>query len=175
MEEIEFLIIGDVDSEMIEKVVKKMENLLGIKSKIAFKKENPDYAYSRTRGQYLSGEIIKRMNNESSSRKVLGIVDVDLCTPVLTFVFGEAQLDGKAGIVSIYRLREGSYGEPEIVFERFYKEVLHEFGHLFGLTHCSLNDCVMHFSANVRQIDLKRAEYCEACLDKLKSKLREKK
>lgn len=173
MEEIGILIIGDVDSEIVERVVKKMENLLGVKVKIGFKKDNPDYAYSNSRGQYFSGEIIKRLNSESLSNKVLGIVDVDLCTPVLTYVFGEAQLDGKAGIVSIYRLREGSYGDTEIVFERFYKEVLHELGHLFGLTHCSLKNCVMHFSANVRQIDLKGDEYCEACLDKIKSKMRE--
>ncbi len=173
MEEIEILVIGDVDTEMVEKVVKKMENLLGIKIRIGLKKENPEYAYNKARGQYLSGEIIKKINDESSFEKILGVVDLDLCTPVLTYVFGEAQLDGKAGVVSIYRLREGSYGDPEIVFERFYKEVLHEFGHLFGLTHCSLKNCVMNFSANVRQIDLKGDEYCEACLDKLKSKMRE--
>lgn len=173
MKDIEILIIGDIDTEMVERVAKKMENFLGIKVKIGFNKENPDYAYSQARGQYLSGEIIKKIVNGGSSRKILGVVNLDLCTPVLTFVFGEAQLDGKAGVVSIYRLKEGSYGEPEIVFERFYKEILHELGHLFGLTHCNLKNCVMHFSANVKQIDLKREQYCEACLDKLKSKLRE--
>ncbi len=173
MEDIEILIIGDVDTEIVERAVKKMENFLGVKVKIGFNSENPEYAYSKARGQYLSGEVIKKIGNESSSRKILGIVDLDLCTPVLTFVFGEAQLDGKAGVVSIYRLKEGSYGEPEIVFERFYKEILHELGHLFGLTHCTLKNCVMHFSANVKQIDLKGEKYCEACLDKLKSKLRE--
>lgn len=173
MEEIEILAIGDVDVEMVEKVAKKLASSLGIRTKITVNKENPDYAYSKSRGQYLSGEIIKRINGESNSKKVLGIVDVDICTPVLTFVFGEAQLDGKAGVVSTYRLREGSYGESDIVFERLCKEVLHEVGHLFGLTHCNLKSCVMHFSANIRQIDLKGDEYCEACLDKLKSKLRE--
>ncbi len=175
MEEIEILIIGDVDSEIVERAVKKMENLLEIKVKIDFSKENPDYAYNKVRGQYLSGEIIKRINIKRNSQKVLGIVDLDLCTPVLTYVFGEAQLDGKSGVVSLFRLREGSYGEPEIVFKRFYKELLHELGHLFGLTHCSLKNCVMHFSANVKQIDLKGEQFCEACLDKLKSKLRERK
>jgi len=175
LEEIEILIIGDVDLEMVERAVKKMENLLKIKARIDFCKENPDYAYNKGRGQYMSGEIIKRINSERDSQKVLGIVDLDLCTPVLTYVFGEAQLDGKAGVVSLYRLREGSYGESEIVFERFYKELLHEFGHLFGLTHCSLKNCVMNFSANVKQIDLKGEQFCEACLDKLKSKLRERK
>lgn len=173
MEEIEIIAIGDVDIEMVEKVVKKIEGLLGVRAKIHLNKENPDYAYSASRSQYLSGEIIKKITKESDSQKVLGVVDVDICTPVLTYVFGEAQLGGKAGLVSIYRLREGSYGDTEIIFERFYKEVLHELGHLFGLTHCHLKSCVMNFSANVRQIDLKGDEYCEACLDKLKSKLRE--
>ncbi len=174
MEDIELLIIGDVDSEMIEAIGKKIENILSIKTRISLLRENPDYAYNKVRGQYYSTEIIKRINEISSSRKVLGIVEVDLFTPVLTFVFGEAQLDGKGGVVSTYRLREGVFNEKDFVFERLYKEILHEMGHLYGLTHCDLKECVMHFSGNVRQIDLKGNDYCEACLDKLKSKLKER-
>ncbi|MGQ9617829.1 MAG: archaemetzincin family Zn-dependent metalloprotease [Candidatus Aminicenantia bacterium] len=175
MEELELLAIGDVNIEMVEIIARKIENLLELNVKISANRENPEYAYNKLRGQYISNEIIKRICEKRNSKKILGIVEVDLCTPVLTFVFGEAQLDGKGGVVSLYRLKEGVYGEDEIVYERLYKEVLHEIGHLYGLTHCSVKDCVMHFSPNIRQIDSKGNKYCEACLDKLKSKLKESK
>src|SRR5512135_1218195 len=35
--------------------------------------------------------------------KILGVVTVDLFIPVLTFVFGQAQLDGPSAVVSTYR------------------------------------------------------------------------
>ncbi len=37
--------------------------------------------------------------------RVLGITAVDLYIPIFTFVFGEAQLDGKAAIISTFRPR----------------------------------------------------------------------
>jgi predicted Zn-dependent protease len=35
----------------------------------------------------------------------LGLTAKDLYFPLLTFVFGEAQLNGKAAIISLFRLR----------------------------------------------------------------------
>ena len=43
--------------------------------------------------------------------KVLILTEVDLYIPVLTFVFGEAQLKGKHSIVSVCRLHEEFYSE----------------------------------------------------------------
>ena len=44
---------------------------------------------------------------------MLGIADVDLFIPILTFVFGEAQLDNRAALTSAHRLRQDFYGLPE--------------------------------------------------------------
>ncbi|MBI4877313.1 MAG: archaemetzincin family Zn-dependent metalloprotease [Acidobacteria bacterium] len=98
--------------------------------------------------------------------RLLGIAEFDLFVPVLTFVFGEAQLRGNRGLVSLHRLREEFYGlppNPELTAERLAKEALHELGHTFGLRHCPQWECAMASSHTVERLDLKQAQYCAAC------------
>ena len=74
--------------------------------------------------------------------RVLGITDVDLAIPMLSFLFGQAQFDGPIAVVSLCRLHQEFYGLPAedaLLRERTVKEVMHEMGHTFGLVHCSEN------------------------------------
>jgi archaemetzincin len=105
--------------------------------------------------------------------KIVGIVPVDLFIPVLTFVFGQAQLDGPGAVVSTFRLRSEFYGLPGdegTLVERAIKECVHELGHTFGLVHCSFYGCVMHTSATVDEVDLKAATFCGHCSSELEGK-----
>jgi len=89
-----------------------------------------------------------------------------LFVPVLTFVFGEAQLDGNCATVSFARLREEAYGLPaheDVLRERLLKEAIHELGHTFGLRHCADWRCVMTSSHAVERLDVKSAEFCGEC------------
>ncbi len=98
--------------------------------------------------------------------KILGVVTVDLFIPVLTFVFGQAQLDGPSAVVSTFRLRSEFYGLPAdegLLVERAIKESVHELGHAFGLVHCPGYDCVMHTSTAVDEVDIKGAAFCARC------------
>jgi archaemetzincin len=98
--------------------------------------------------------------------KILGVTGIDLFVPVLTYVFGEAQLDGRAAVVSSFRLDDRLYGlspNPALLRERLVKETLHELGHTFGLLHCRDFECVMHSSTSVEEIDLKPAHLCGKC------------
>jgi archaemetzincin len=98
--------------------------------------------------------------------KRIGVVDVDLFIPVLTFVFGEAQLGGPAAVVSTHRLTNTFYGLPrddDLMLRRLEKEIIHELGHTFGLYHCHQFECVMRSSTYVEEIDMKRAHPCPAC------------
>jgi archaemetzincin len=91
---------------------------------------------------------------------------VDLFIPVLTFVFGEAQVNGSAAVVSTARLRL-TYDErpaPRALVEaRLLKECLHELGHTFGLVHCTDGMCVMARSNSILDVDRKRAAFCRDC------------
>jgi archaemetzincin len=93
--------------------------------------------------------------------RLLGVTDVDLFIPVLTFVFGEAQLGGRAAIVSLARLTEAA--DPAKLAARFVKEAVHELGHTFGLVHCASAACVMSRSPGLTAVDLKRDRLCADC------------
>ncbi len=128
-----------------------------------------DVSFSRdeNRRQYYSTAIIQRLERVSDpGARVLGVTSCDLYVPVLTFVFGEGQLDGNCAVVSTARLTEEFYGLPaseERLRERLVKEAAHELGHTFGLRHCADWRCVMTSSHGVERLDVKGAEFCAAC------------
>jgi archaemetzincin len=98
--------------------------------------------------------------------RVLGVAAVDLYIPILTFVFGEAQMGGPCAVVSSYRLRQEFYGLPgdtELLRARLLKEAVHEIGHTLELPHCGNYRCVMAASHAVEWIDLKEAALCGRC------------
>ena len=125
-------------------------------------------ALDQSRKQYSSGillsQVLAHANDEYEKR--IAVVDVDLFVPVLTFVFGEAQFQGPAAIVSLHRLGNEFYGlrkDDGLMQSRLTKEIVHELGHTFGLTHCRQFECVMRSSTYVEEIDLKRDDFCERC------------
>ena len=72
----------------------------------------------------------------------------------------------RIALVSVCRLRQEFYGfpsDPELLRERLTKEMLHELGHTFGLTHCSRTECSMSLSTHVEAVDSKSAGWCAKC------------
>lgn len=128
----------------------------------------PESAYDSKRSQYQSVEIMRMLSQYApqNGSRLLGVTDVDLSIPMLSFLFGQAQLDGPVAIVSLWRLRQEFYGLPgqdDLLRERLTKEVLHEMGHTFGLVHCSKQKCAMSLSTHIGMVDLKAEQYCSRC------------
>lgn len=125
------------------------------------------FALDAGRQQYYSTAIIQRLERAGDpDARLLGVTACDLYVPVLTFVFGEAQLDGNCAVVSGARLQDEFYGMPpsEALYrERLVKEAAHELGHTFGLRHCADWRCVMASSHAVERLDVKGAEFCRTC------------
>ncbi len=124
------------------------------------------------RNQYCSSAIIERLeqNLAAEASKVLAVTGLDLYIPALTFVFGEARLNGRCAVVSSYRLDNKFYGLPDnpaLLQERFLKKAVHELGHTYGLFHCHNPECVMKSLTYVEEIDLKSSRFCDKCLEKL--------
>jgi archaemetzincin len=120
------------------------------------------------RNQYCSSAIIERLEQHlpKAASKVLAVTGLDLYIPVLTFVFGEARLNGQCAVLSSYRLDNKSYGLPDnpaLLQERLLKEAIHELGHTYGLFHCHDPRCVMQSSTCVEEIDLKSSRFCDQC------------
>ncbi|MFI5280036.1 MAG: archaemetzincin family Zn-dependent metalloprotease [Gemmatimonadales bacterium] len=127
------------------------------------------------RQQHHSSRVLAALlhHRPDATSKIIGIVPVDLFLPVLTFVFGEAQLDGPGALVSTCRLHAEFYGLPAdegLLVERVIKECVHELGHAFGLVHCQSYDCVMRSSTSVDEVDLKRSEFCAHCAQELEAR-----
>jgi archaemetzincin len=129
---------------------------------------DPEASFDTSRGQYNSTRILKQLLEDphEPAERILGVTSVDLFTPVLTYVFGEAQLSGRAAVVSCHRLQSEVYGLPPdeaLLFERLHKEAVHELGHTYGLLHCRTIGCVMGTAAYAEEIELKTARFCDHC------------
>jgi len=124
--------------------------------------------YDPGRRQYNGDKLLKAIDAMFSqdSSKTIGLFDVDLFIPILTYIFGQAFLDGRTGIASLYRLGNERYGmekDTNLLLDRFQKEVIHELGHTFGLIHCHIPGCVMNSSTYVEDIDQKDYHLCIKC------------
>jgi len=134
---------------------------------------DPELAYDDARGQYDSRVLLAQLLRDlrPGCSRVLGIIGADLFIPVLTYVFGEAQLSGRAAVVATHRLSNEPFGipsSPELLLGRLIKEVVHELGHTYGLVHCRDGRCVMASSTYVEDIDLKDDQFCLPCLRRLR-------
>jgi archaemetzincin len=127
-----------------------------------------EHALDPSRVQFHSGAVLLRLLDGAppGDAKLLGVTGADLFLPVLTFVFGQAQVDQRASVFSAFRLRSEFYGlpvDPDALYHRSLKEAMHELGHTFGLRHCREHPCVMNASTYVEDIDLKPLAFCEPC------------
>jgi archaemetzincin len=155
--------------EMAESIEEQFE----IKVKILENLGCPIFAYDPIRKQYNSNLILKMLLETAppDALKILGITDLDLFSPIFSYVFGEAQFGGKCAVISSFRLRGRPDGAREShcppLLNRMEKEAVHELGHTFGLSHCTDPDCVMSYSKGIQCADRKFAVFCPTCRDLL--------
>lgn len=128
----------------------------------------PVYAFEAKRQQYSSSMILQELLEQcpEDAVKLLAVTERDLFIPMLSFVFGLAQLNGKVAVISLARLRQGFYGFAEnrpLLLARTMKEAVHELGHTFGLVHCRDKSCAMSLSTSIRQVDAKTDRFCDEC------------
>jgi len=177
---IQVLPYGKVNHEMVQMITRHIREMFGCDVDIHAPLPRPDYAYDATKVQYSSTLILRNLAAISNSKagKFLAITEVDLFIPMLTFVFGQAQLAGRLAIVSLARLRPEFYGLPadkDVMVRRIRKEVAHELGHTFGLVHCTDKSCLMSLSTEIMQVDLKSENFCKNCWILLEENLEEMK
>ncbi len=165
-----------MESEILEWLRKEMNGFFPATVGIMPPMPVPPSSYEAGRNQYYSTRILKEILREvpADGYKLLGVTEKDLCIPILTYVFGEAQLGGTAAVVSLARLRQEFYGvapEKALLLERLRKEAFHELGHTFGLIHCTSRECVMYLSNTVVNVDSKGHDFCRHCRVTISSKI----
>jgi archaemetzincin len=168
--------VGKCELALLDELARGLNAATGVRCSLLPSGLDADFAFHPEREQYYSSEILSRMNFSvnlmPAERRLLGVTSVDLYIPILTFVFGEAQLGGSCAVVSTYRLRQDFYGlppDPVLLRERLLKESLHEIGHMLALPHCEDYLCSMAPSHSVEWIDLKSPRFCRDCSARMES------
>ncbi len=154
---------------VIERVRHELERAYGVPAVLWDPADRPRDTLDPKRRQHASGKLLAWLLQAAPpGRKVLGLTDQDLFIPILTYVFGEAQLGGRVAVASTARLSEDLDRRGERRFtERVVKEAVHEVGHAYGLVHCNVPRCVMSRAAGVRDVDEKSVELCPRCRRRL--------
>ena len=168
MQRLQLLPIGNVERELLEDLCSPLSEILDAPCEVLSSSFDPEPAFHIDRRQYHSSEILARIQNlvSNDTWRILGVAEVDLYIPILTYVFGEAQMGGPCSVLSTHRLRQEFYGLPhdrELFFSRVVKEAVHEVGHTLNLTHCDEYRCAMASSHAVEWIDLKEHNLCPGC------------
>lgn len=164
-----------VEQETLERLRLDLPKVFCLECRIASPVTLPDSAYLPVRGQYLASEILAGIKNHRymEADRILAVTNIDLCAEGLSFVFGQAELGGRLGIISTYRLRAStSLGDGRLYYGRVLKEAIHELGHTFGLVHCPDVLCIMYSSNTLEDTDLKGPGFCSDCKLKLEKYLR---
>ena len=172
MKRLDLLPIGDVNLRALEQLGPLLAQQFHVAWDIVQPGLDPQFAYHAERQQYHSTELLARMHRYLGPEcwRLLGITSHDLYIPILTFVFGEAQMAGPAAVVSTHRLRQEFYGlapDQNLHGERLLKEAVHELGHTLDLRHCEDYRCAMAASHAVEWIDLKESGLCPACSERM--------
>jgi archaemetzincin len=159
--------IGAFGADLLAAVAAAIGRVFGARTAVAPLVEDLSFAFAEARGQYHSTPILARLAAAAppEALKVLALAEVDLFIPILTHVFGEAQLGGRSCIVSAFRLGDGlpAYRWRDNLADRLVKESIHELGHTFGLRHCPDPRCTMHYCRSESDVDRKSGELCRYC------------
>jgi archaemetzincin len=159
--------IGVFAPDLMTTIVETIERVYGLECHAAPLIDEIAFAYDPDRKQYHSTAILEALTAAAPADafKVLALTREDLFIPILTHVYGEAQLGGTSCVVSTHRLAEGisMVNARGRYLERVGKEAAHELGHTFDLRHCPDAHCIMHYCRSIEDVDHKKSDLCRYC------------
>lgn len=168
--------VGTIDSDLFEPISIELNRIFGYKTEIIPLLQDVNFAFDPGRKQHHSTPILEKLAKKAPHQaiRVLGITEVDLFIPILTHVYGEAQLGGTACIISTHRLAEGLSlaADKGTYYDRVTKEAVHELGHTFKLRHCKDNACIMHYCRSIKDVDRKSEQLCRYCKTLLEDEMK---
>ena len=163
--------VGDLDEAILEGLRQPLAEVFGQEVVTGDRLEVPPESWDSRRRQHLAPSILGALPSPAHSHdRVLAVADVDIYTPGLNFVFGQAEMSGGRAVISLHRLRQEFYGLPaddSLFRQRTLKEAVHELGHTCALGHCPDPACVMHFSNSLPDTDRKGSGFCPGCRKRL--------
>ena len=83
----------------------------------------------------------------------------------MNYVFGQASLENRVGVWSLYRLDDNVDFKTFLL--RTIKIAAHETGHMFSIHHCVAYNCVMSGSNHLAETDSHPIDACPECMAKV--------
>ena len=159
--------IGDFEDDILQAVDAMIKRAFDLSCRFEPLLDTIDFAWNAEREQFHSTAILTKLAERTPADvlKILALTKEDLFIPILTHVYGEAQLGGTSCIVSTCRLSGGISPtvQREHYLERIAKESAHELGHTFDLRHCKDSQCLMHYCRGIGDVDGKSNQFCRYC------------
>jgi archaemetzincin len=130
----------------------------------------PDSAYYSPRGRYLTKILLNQLKQfRMENTLVLGVTEKDISTAVYGYnnygVMGQASLNERVAVVSTWRMGK----VKNLQKQDFKKLMLHELAHSVGLSHCKMDDCILH-AAERKNRFVHSPSFCDACKRQLLEK-----
>jgi archaemetzincin len=168
MSRLYLLPVGTPEHEVLGGLEKRLHQILAWEIRRHAPLPMPVTAFNAVQNQYEALHIMRAAADviPADASRVLAVTEEDLSIPMLTFVYGQAQLRGRIALMSLARLRQEFYGmapQSALLMTRALKEALHELGHTFGLRHCPTSSCLMAIANDIQHVDEKENDFCGGC------------
>ena len=171
---------GTVSPLTMEVLAGHIQGLLSLPAEVLGSFAPPNGAFHQPRNQYNAAVLLQFLAGLPGSQvagtdayqprseylRVMGVTSFDLFLPIFTHVYGEAQISGRAAVISLFRLQSGADGGPvgqELFLTRSAKVAIHELLHTFGLVHCRHAHCLMRPVTKITDLDELPLILCRSC------------
>ena len=166
MKELQLIAVGDITVQFLKELETPIQQVLGV---AAFPGKGlmakPTFAFNKDRDQYHTTAIMRRLLTlkDLGTPLIIGVADVDLFVPDSPFVYGEADRESHAAVMSLWRLK----GEGEAWKRRTFVEAVHQAGHLVGLSYCEDARCAMYLATTITDAERRQLHLCNNCRNEL--------
>lgn len=166
VKELQLVPIGPVPGTFLRELEVPLVQVLGVQAYVGKAVlAQPGFAFNKDRNQFHTTAIMRRLLTlkETGTPLIIGVADVDLFVPDAAFVYGEADRESHVSVMSIWRLK----GEGEAWKRRTFVEVVHQAGHLIGLSFCEDARCAMYLATTITDAERRQLHLCNNCRNEL--------
>ena len=117
------------------------------------------------RSSYILDEVLKPILPADGAALLAFTADDLYPDTSMSYVFGQASLENRVGVWSLYRLSDKA--DYDTFLRRTLKIAAHETGHMFSMKHCTKYECVMSGTNHLAETDSRPIDACPECMAKI--------
>jgi archaemetzincin len=174
--------LGDYDTNQLTTVSKEIADFFKTRVLILRPITIPRSFYFASADKYSADSLIQFLSKfvNDTIVKIVGVTHTNIYTLHKYYahlnkkrsvsyeyssIFGLGYIGGNTSVVSDYRLQSN---DKELFDNRLRKVILHELGHNLGLSHCTVDSCLMsETNGDIGKLNKTGGDYCKKCRGKL--------